>query len=220
MRKLCIITPTTGKRSLERLIKSVDSQIGNFDIEHILLWDDFRDVDSAIPESYNSTVRHSIVAPAGMGRIGNAPGSALRSIGLLCARSEWVTFADDDVWWDSNHLVKMFAAVGFCNWCSTLRKIWTEDGTYMGVDNFESVGDSPKRRVPYEMLDNNVMMFKSDFAVPAVSLYRNTQDYNDDRLMYSFLKKTAGIRATTNSPTINHVCPKSLEDFFYYNCNE
>jgi hypothetical protein len=99
---ITVITPTTGKKSLGRLIDSIDSQ-SKARVFHLLLWDDKRDSD-VNPESFNSASRHSIVAPNGSGRNQDAPGSILRAAGLMLARTPWVTFADDDVWWDNNHL--------------------------------------------------------------------------------------------------------------------
>jgi hypothetical protein len=92
-------------------------------------------------------------------------------------------------------------------------------GGVLGVDRFESVGDDPERRVSYEMCDNNCMMFRRPFGVTAAPLYRETRQYNDDRLMYSFLKQHAGPRGRTGTPTINQVCPERLEEFFHANCS-
>jgi hypothetical protein len=40
---LTVITPTTGKKSLMRLIETIDQQDNNKDIFHLLLWDNVRD---------------------------------------------------------------------------------------------------------------------------------------------------------------------------------
>ena len=62
------------------------------------------------------------------------------------------------------------------------------------------------------------MMFKRKYGVSAACLYRETTEYNDDRLMYDFLKKYAGEPGKTLTATINQVCPKKLEQFFRKNC--
>jgi hypothetical protein len=216
---LTVITPTTGKPSLRRLIRSIDGQKLALGVVHFLLWDDVRDSEADAPEGYSSANRHSIVLPSGTGRNGQAPGSQLRAIGLMAARTPWVTFADDDVWWEPHHLQALRESVGERDWCTTLRTVWSPDGARIGVDRFESVGDDPARSVPYEMVDNNCMLFRRELGVAASGLYRETREYNDDRLMYAFLKRKAGIGGRTGTPTVNHICPERLVDFFRRNCS-
>jgi len=214
-----VITPTTGKASLERQVAAMDAQAGDVDFYHLLLWDDFRSPGARPPESYNGPNRFSIVAPPGTGRNGAAPGSMLRAMGLMAARTDYVTFADDDVWWEPDHLQALAGCVaGGLGWGSVLRRMWSPDGRYLGVDRFESVGDGPGRLVPYEMCDNNVMVFRRELGVRAALLYRETTEYNDDRLMYGFLKENAGPRGGCDRATINHVCPDFLIEFFTEFC--
>jgi glycosyltransferase involved in cell wall biosynthesis len=224
-----IISPTTGKSSLYKLIESIDKQsIPNV---HILLWDDKREDDFLYPDSktmevqnpysLNGTNRYSIVIP-GLFVQGNAYGSSLRSLGLLAANTPYVTFADDDIYWEPNHLETMVGALESSKkeWCFCVRKIWSSDVEYLGEDHFESVGDSPERKVPYEMVDNNCMMFARRFGVSGACLYRNVETYNDDRLFYQFLKKYAGEPIRTNLATVNQICPKKLEEMFRIHCTK
>ena len=228
-----VVTPTTGKDSLFNLIESMKKQ--GVPLCHILLWDDIKegrfekitgktcmvpadlDNEADIQESnymvINIDMKNNMVN-------GPAAGSSLRSIGLMAAFTDLVTFADDDVIWEDNHLIQMLEAVEGKNWAFCKRKIWatTIDGQYeyLGVDEFESVGEDAK--TPYKMVDNNCMIFRRRFGVSGACLYRETKEYNDDRLMYAFLKKHAGEPGKTNQATINQVCPKRLEQFFRSNC--
>jgi hypothetical protein len=211
---ITVITPTTGKPSLDRLIASIDGQSQRGKIFHLLLWDQMRDAAAKSPDTYNSGCRLSVVLPAGLGRNGNAPGSPLRAVGLMTTMTPWVTFADDDVRWDDGH-----DAVQGVRWASTLRTIWTPAGERLGVDRFESVGDDPSRRVPYEMCDNNCLAFRRELGTAGAVLFRETRDYNDDRLMYRFLKTSGGRRGATGKPTIHHTCPDKLVAFFRKDCS-
>lgn len=224
---ITVITPTTGEPSLERLIKSVDSQ--DVPCVHILLWDNKREGEYLYPDSttlkvkdpyaFNIKNRYSIVIPYSTVR-GSAYGSALRSIGLMAAQTEYVTFADSDVWWDSGHLRSMLEAAKNSGWAYCKRKIWANESDYIGIDEFESVGDDSTRRVPYEMVDNNCMIFARSLGCSGAVLYRETKEYNDDRLFYKFLKQYGGVPNKTGSATINQICPKRLEKMFRENCTK
>jgi len=93
----------------------------------------------------------------------------LRAVALMAANTTWVTFADDDVVWRPTHAESMLKTVNGHHWAASLRHIYAPGsgtrfeeqgrGDYLGIDRFESVGDDPNRRVPYEMIDNNCMVF-------------------------------------------------------------
>lgn len=231
--KITVITPTTGKDSLFNLIESVKSQ--GVPVEHLLMWDDFRQgqFEGKTPlnnpsnledESYERDLNYEIKSIVIKGNMvqGDAKGSALRAIGLMAAKGEYVTFADDDVIWEKNHLATMLKSIEGKQWAFCKRRIWTKlpDGNFefLGTDNFESVGEEAK--TPYKMVDNNCMMFSRRFGTSAAVLYRETVDYNDDRLMYDFLKKHAGLPGKTMEATINQVCPDKLVSFFRTNCTK
>jgi hypothetical protein len=215
---LTVITPTIGRSNLDRLVESIDSQTISNKIFHLIMWDEYRESGSKMPENYNSERRWSINLPWGMGKNGSAPGSPLRAVGLNACDTPYVTFADDDVIWKEDHAERMLNAVEGKNWACCLRNMYSPSGEYFGVDRFESVGDSPERKVPYELLDGNTMIFKREFGLIASQFYRSTQDRNDDRLLYAFLKENAGELGRTNKATINHICPEFLVNFFKENC--
>jgi len=221
---ITIITPTTGKNSLFRAIESLEKQDVLY--EHILLWDDKLEGDFLYPnsemrvkqpEDIASDSRFSIIIPGNMVQ-GRASGSALRSVGLMVAKTPYVIFMDDDVWYEKEHLKNMLALVKGRSWAYCRRKIWASEKEYIGVDNFESVGDDPSRKVPYEMVDNNCMIFSRRFGTSGAVLYRETCDYNDDRLYYAFLKKYAGEPGKTNNATVNQICPERLIPMFKEHC--
>jgi hypothetical protein len=70
-----VITPTTGKQSLGKLIDSIDNQTQADAVFHLLLWDQVRHSPRS-PDDYNGSNRLSLVLPEGLGRNGNAPGIA------------------------------------------------------------------------------------------------------------------------------------------------
>ena len=226
---ISVITPTTGKNSLFKLIESLTGQSVAF--RHILLWD-YKREDSFLfphprtfninnPYMFNAENRYSVVVKSSFVQ-GQACGSALRAVGLMLADTEYVTFADDDVWFEDEHLENMLKIIqtNDSNWAYCRRKIWSSAKDYIGIDNFESVGDSMDRKVPYEMADNNCMVFKRRFGTSGAVLYRETKDYNDDRLFYGFLKKHAGLPSKTNDATVNQICPERLVAMFREHCTK
>lgn len=212
---ITVITPTTGKPGLEKLMGSLREQ--SIKYMHLLLWDEVRHEEAGDPLSLNDSQTQSIVLK---GRIvqGVAAGSALRAVGLMIASTPYVTFADDDVWFDRNHFSSLFEAIKGKNWAFSLRKIYSPSGEYIGVDRFESVGEEGKTQ--HKMVDNNTNLFRREFGVGAAHLYRETRQYNDDRLMYAFLNRHAGRPGKTGQATVNQRCPGHLEAGFRQLCSK
>jgi len=223
---ISIITPTMGEPSMVKMMKSLYAQ--DIDFEHIVLWDnawagdDNSVVDCVEPEEIcdGSWVKSFNIDMPGKMVQGIAAGSALRSVGLMAAKGEYVTFADSDVWHEPNHLQNLLDTVKGKQWGLCRRKIWNTTGEYLGVDNFESIGNSPERKVPYVLVDNNTMIFERKFGASGAVLYRETQEYNDDRLMTEFLYKYAGEPGISEEATVNQVCPQKLESMFEKYCTK
>lgn len=231
-----IITPTTGRQTLFNLIETVTRQ--NVPVIHMLLWDNKRDGDflngKMCPEEldkkeYWHTYQYMVNNITLKGNMinGIAAGSALRAIGLMAANTEYVTFADDDIMWEDGHLTSMLQAIETdreqpCNWAYCKRKIWARlpesQFELIGVDDFESIGEASK--LPYKMVDNNSLIFRRKYGVAGACLYRETQEYNDDRLFYDFLKTYAGAPEKTELATVNQICPDRLTEFFRRGCTK
>jgi len=218
---LTILTATIGRPNLNRLIESIDSQTWCGKFLHILLWDDYRLENSLTPEHFNSEKRYNIITRSGGKNPGASPAGRVYGLGIMSAYTPWITMADDDVWWEPNHLEQLFIALENKKWASTLRTVWSPTNlNCIGVDRFESVGDDPTKRVDYEMCDSNTMIFKRELGVYASPAFRETLQYDGDRLLYSFFKQHGGQRGRTGTPTINQYCPNHLERFFWNNCDK
>jgi hypothetical protein len=223
---LTIITTTSGRpEGLARLIQSIEAQTLKLPFMHLLLWDDYRAPGAQPPESYNVLGRRfSIVFPPGWAKAETynySVGPTLATAAMMLVKTPWATFADDDVWWEPDHLRLLDRAVGRGNvhWATTLRYIWSPEGRKIGVDRFESVGDAPTRNVPYEMCDSNAMIFRREIGVPGAAAIRDTKGYDADRLLYQFFKQHGGPREQVLQPTIHQVCPERLTAFFQANCS-
>ena len=221
--EVTIITPTTGSRSLYRLVTSLKQQ--NVPYRHIILWDDKREDDFLFPDPKTMAVKNpfdledentNCVVVKGSFVKGKAFGSSLRAVGLMMADTTYVTFADTDVWYDPCHLEKLMQAVQGKYCAHSIRKVWSPNLRLIGEDRFESIGADCK--LGYNLLDNNTIIFHRRLGTSAACLYRETEDYNDDRLMYGFLAKHGGEIGKTNEATVNQICPTRLAGFFAQNC--
>lgn len=225
---ISVITPTTGKNSLMLLQDSIRKQ--GVPVEHILLWDNIRQDEFMNGNSPSSLIKpndwddHNMLVTnieiPYRTKNGLACGSALRAIGLMAAQTEFVTFADDDVIWEDDHLISMIEAIQTSNWAFCKRRIWAKLGLdkyeYLGIDEFESIGEESK--LDYKMIDNNCVIFRRRFGSSAACLYRETKEYNDDRLFYQFMMKYAGKPNQTGKASINQVCPPKLYHMFKESC--
>jgi len=220
---ITVITPTTGKDSLFELRESLSLQ--SVPHVHMVLWDDKRDghfsktgrlYPSDIEGETDLSLTMSVVIKGSLVS-GQAYGSAMRAVGLMAANTPYVCFADDDVWFESNHMESLLKAIDGKNWAYCIRDIWSNDGLkYIGEDRFESIGDESK--LPYKLVDNSSLIFKREFGASAACLYRETKEYNDDRLMFQFMTKYAGVPGKSGMVTVNQRCPIRLETFFRLNC--
>lgn len=215
---ITIITPTRGEETIFKLIKSINQQ--SIPWVHILVtdtsWmDKSLDPTKCFNEKKGDCIRYNINIPF-YTKKGIAPGSALRSVALMAAQTEWITMADSDVWYEDNHLETMINHDK--NWSYCKRKIWSPTtGEYIGVDNFESVGE--ESITPYKMVDGCSMAYKRPYGASAAYLYNMTENYDDDRLAYAHYKKYAGIPHKTNQATVNQICPLKLEPMFKRYCS-
>lgn len=224
--KLTIITPTIGRNSLSELIDSIQLNNINNEIIHLILWDSKNGGDQYVEprhiENYIANKGYknvyNIFIPDDVGKYW---GSGLRAIGLLSATTEYVTFADDDIILKDNYYKNIKDNIIDKNydWGGWRRDIFNPlNGEFIGTDNFESVGDSNDRKVPYEFLDNSCMIFKRQFGVYASPIYRESTTYSDDREMYKYLKDCSDNYIFLNVPLVNHKCPEKLILFFEENC--
>jgi hypothetical protein len=146
---------------------------------------------------------------------------------IHASSAPFVAFADDDVWWDEGRSAKLVAGLlGAKEQAGenpvaafTLRKVYAEDGTLIGVDRFESLGPiQDGRKVPYQFIDNNCLALERGLALGATPLYSQTTRYDDDRLMYAYMTRLNAAIAFVTDDMVNQVCPKRLEGFFREHC--
>ncbi len=214
---ITIITPSIGRPNLWRLIQSIDDQPVPFC--HIILFDDYRAEKALPPEQYCDAPphgkRYQITIPGNFVKKPTA-GAALRAVGIMAADSPWVAFQDDDCWIERDHYTALLSAVEGKNWGFSRRKIWHPNGTFIGKDDFESIGMGNK--LGYDLVDGNTYLIRRELAVAMAPRYRETLSYNDDRLALEFLSKLGGEPGQSNHHTVNQTCPDKLIGMFQAYC--
>lgn len=226
---LTVITPTNGRDCLFLLIESLKKQ--KLPIKHLILWNNDRDGKFLFPSSENTNKKLSPLSPYSLDikkdhyasnniiLEGNLTNSSLKGVGLMIADSNFVTFADDNVMWEENHALSMINSIKANNWVYCKRRMWAklpdESYEYLGVDEFESIGEGAKTE--YKTIDNNCIIFRRRIGSSMSVSFREAKE-NDDRIMYDFLKKYGGEYSESNSETVNVVCEERLIEFFRSNC--
>ena len=151
----------------------------------------------------------------------NAPGAAARAIGLIWATTPYVTFCDDDCWFEDEHLEWMLHNLREENvaWGWGLRRIWTNSGRYLGVDRFESYGEDSK--TPYKMAEMNATVMQRQLGVKWAAINRDIATYDEDRRLYQWLRDdpATGDGFASGIAGLNQVCPRRLEMMFEEGCS-
>ena len=152
-----IITPTTGNIKLSKLIESINNQNENINrkIEHYIVVDGphFKKAVEEILDN-NKPLNHErfiFQLPFNTGKdSGNYLGHKIyASIGQL-VRSEWVLLADEDNWYEPEHIDSFIENINNYNekpfqknkidWLYCLRRIVNDKHNYICDDNCESLG--------------------------------------------------------------------------------
>ncbi|NBP01546.1 MAG: glycosyltransferase family 2 protein [Proteobacteria bacterium] len=140
-----VITPTTGGKHLERAIEGVNNQTYK-NIQHLIVVDgehrikDAEKIFDKVPPK-NGDI---IYLPYSVGSDGWNGHRVYGSMPYL-AKGEWITYLDDDNWYEPNHIETCLNNVSKnkTGWTFSLRKIVDKDGNYICNDDCESLGKWP-----------------------------------------------------------------------------
>jgi len=142
--KVVVITATVGTQDLKQCIESVQSQSYS-NIEHILVCDgaDHWTKVIAILETIPQTKKIiPMMIPWNSGANRYICHKIYASIPHLLHEPCYVSFLDEDNYYDANHIEGMITTIQEkqCQWTYALRKIISKDGVYVCRDMCESLG--------------------------------------------------------------------------------
>jgi hypothetical protein len=198
--KFTIITPTTGNPKLAKLIQSINAQNETDDtprtIEHYIVIDGPKFTAKATEILKANPARNHerfiFQLPFNTAHDINGGGNFLghriyASIGQL-VRGDWILLADDDNWYDPNHITSFITMIhkysisqtAQIQWLYCLRKIENDSQGYVCGDNCESLGHL--NPVFYNnadrLIDTNCYCIRRDLML-ACSFIWNLKGTND-----------------------------------------
>lgn len=219
MYDITVITPTLGRKSIIRLIESLQKQ--NVKILHLIMWDQKRCEDGLSPDdsifqtfhsdtytSFHYVISHPIYQ---ISRIDNY----LRYVGMMMSTTDYITQVDDDCWLEGGWL---WNAIGemkekevdyiFCK-----RNVWEDEEKLLGTDDYESIGI--QNRFGYHLMETNSITFSKRIVLHICQMTYLNNHYGHDRILAEYLiKNHKGIKSETIG--LHQIVPDFLLEFHKY----
>jgi hypothetical protein len=212
-----IITPTMGNRSLLKLKESLKYETTPF--IHIIIWDLHRVEENALkPEEVEDSRTFSYVMRHPYFEMPNQRNDIhLRSLGIQMTNTPFVTWKDDDVTVEPDHLVKIFSYMtrNKLDYTYCKRRMLEPSGAVIGVDNFESTGEPTK--FGYTLIDNSSLYVRLETARRLSLNFMNHEIYGDDRYTKEFMDSIKARGSCMPEVLVNHTAKATLVDFFKLN---
>jgi glycosyltransferase involved in cell wall biosynthesis len=141
MKKVTIITPTTGSKYLSKCLSSVDKQTYE-NLNHFVVIDGpkFRVTASNILQYYSLDKRTVITLPENTGAGGYNGHRIYGSIPYIL-NTDYVMFLDEDNWLEPNHIESLVNVIEQGNdWAFSLRNIYDSNSNFICTDDCENLG--------------------------------------------------------------------------------
>lgn len=187
---ITVVTPTTGNKTLEQAIHSVQAQTYQ-NIQHLIV------IDGQYPDAEQIVSRFQTVDvvrlpyPTGTNRFN---GHRIYGASGFLAKGEYLAFLDEDNWFESNHIDSLYSVIQAGNtWAYSLRKIFDQSGKFICHDDCESLGKWPTVMSPEDFLiDVNCYLLPRQWALNTSYLwyrkFREPGQMEVDRVLLKALK--------------------------------
>ena len=226
---VCVITAATGHRHLGRCLRSVQAQT-LASVSHCVV------IDGPEHRDRVTAALRDVAGGPKQVRVLQLP-QATGGEGWICHRiygaapflvnSAWVSFLDEDNWFDADHLESLLSAVASASalWGHSLRKICDAEGQVLGLDECESLGTLHPvfSRNDLRLVDTNCYLLRRDVAIAFCPIWnrpRRSAGMPPDlelcrTLLANRIAATSNIRHTVNYTVGN--TPGSVQwDFFQH----
>lgn len=215
--RIMVITPTTGKDTLDRAMNSVINQ--TIDTEHLVVFDGTdaienwmckRELGNAYPKKRPSVV----ILPENVG--GNGwYGHRVYAAMPLMVNADYILFLDEDNWFEPNHVETMINKIKSKDlmWAYSLRRICDERGQYVSDDDCESLGRWPTfYDHTLNFVDTNCYCFRREYLVTVAHSFYG--QWGADRPFYKAAAKYLPAFGCTGEATVNYQAPERLLGMF------
>ena len=202
--RVMVITPTTGKDTLDKAIESVKKQ--TIETEHLVVSDgvymDHPDGCSflKLPENVGAN---------------NWYGHRVYAAMPLLVNADYILFLDEDNWFEPNHVETMINKIKSKDlmWAYSLRRICDEDGKYIRDDDCESLGRWPTfYDHTLNFVDTNCYCFRREYLVSISHTFYG--QWGADRPFYTAASTKLPAFGCTGLATVNYRAPARLHNMF------
>jgi len=206
--RVMVITPTTGKDTLEQALLSVERQ--TVETEHLIVLDG----KGMSTKPGETKLRKVIQLPENVGA-NNWYGHRVYAALPLIVNADYILFLDEDNWFEPNHVETMINKIKSKDlmWAYSLRRICDERGQYVCDDDCESLGRNPTYYDhTLNFVDTNCYCFKREYLVRVAHNFYG--QWGADRQFYSAASKLLPSFGCTGEATVNYRSPERLLGMF------
>ena len=210
--RVMVITPTTGKNTVNRAIESVQDQ--TIPTEHLIVEDGKLTNMHVFETEYGDRQRRKITLPENVGADGWY-GHRVYAAMPLMVNADYILFLDEDNWFEPNHVETMLNKIKSKDlmWAHSLRRICNERGEYVCDDDCESLGRYPTfYDSTLNFVDTNCYCFRREFLVTVAHSFYGK--WGADRPFYKAASTSLPAFGCTGEATVNYRAPERLLKMF------
>ena len=210
--RIMVITPTTGKETLNKAMESVQDQ--TVPTEHLIVEDGKLTNMHIFETEYGDRQRKKITLPENVG--GNGwYGHRVYAAMPLMVNADYILFLDEDNWFEPNHVETMIAKIKSKDlmWSYSLRRICNEAGEYIEDDDCESLGRWPAfYDHTVNFVDTNCYCFRREYLVSVSNTFYG--QWGADRPFYKAASTKLPAFGSTGLATVNYRASERLLSMF------
>ena len=211
--RVMVITPTTGKDTLEQAVNSVVNQTVKTEMLLVADGPEAEEATHKVPwKGYHSI--QTMTLPENVG--GNGwYGHRVYAAMPLMINADYILFLDEDNWFEPNHVETMINKIKSKDlmWAYSLRRICDERGQYVLDDDCESLGRYPAfYDHTVNFVDTNCYCFKRDYLVNVAHSFYG--QWGADRPFYKAAASGLPAFGCTGEATVNYRAPERLLSMF------
>lgn len=222
-----VITPSIGSEHLSQCIDSMEAQTHK-QLTHLVVVDGSENYHSVIKQAsskHRSNRVNLTVAPYNTGADG-FNGQRIYAAYPHLVNADFVFFCDEDNWYKPDHVESLISVINDhnLNFAYSLREIYRPDGSFVDVDNCESLGQWPiwfTHDNPQYLVDTSSFAFKKDFIQKTCHLWHSGPWGEDRRYLYAVANNAKW--ATSGMHTLCYRLggnPNSVTEDFFHQGNE